>query len=82
MTRYAQRYEESQAELRKVEARLADAEFYRDQYRLFINEGGHADAFLRWLADRQGLVLNCLKSSVADEQSATADRPQTGKNDG
>jgi hypothetical protein len=66
MARYAQMYEESQAELRRLQARLTDTAYYKDQFRAFINEAGHADAFLRWLANRQGLELKCLKGP--DEQ--------------
>jgi hypothetical protein len=69
MARYAQRYEESQAEIRRLQARLTDVVYYKDQFRAFINEAGHAEAFLRWLAERQGLDLKCLKSPDAAEQA-------------
>lgn len=61
MARYAQLFANSQAQLRKTESRLVDAEHYKETYRLFINEAGHADEFLRWLAKREGLDLDCLK---------------------
>jgi hypothetical protein len=79
MARYAQRYEESLAQIRKLEAKLADATFYKDQFRAFINEAGHSDAFLRWIAKRQGLDLACLKPDANAEQPAHDPRDDFSK---